>query len=38
MAAAVKATVTKVQSSHVAMLSKPNEVAATIMAAANSIK
>jgi hypothetical protein len=30
--------VTKVQSSHVAMLSKPNEVAATIMAAANSIK
>jgi pimeloyl-ACP methyl ester carboxylesterase len=38
MAAAAKATVSKVQSSHVAMLSKPTEVAAAIVAAANSIK
>ncbi len=38
MAVAANATVTKVQSSHVAMLSKPNEVAAAIEAAANSIK
>lgn len=37
MATAAKATVTRVQSSHVAMLSKPTEVAATIVAAANSI-
>jgi pimeloyl-ACP methyl ester carboxylesterase len=38
MAAAAKATVTTVQSSHVAMLSRPDEVAATIVAAANSIE
>jgi len=38
MAAAAKSTVTKVQSSHVAMLSKPNEVAAAILAAANSVE
>jgi pimeloyl-ACP methyl ester carboxylesterase len=37
VAAAANATVTKVQSSHVAMLSHPAEVAATILAAANSI-
>lgn len=37
MAAAANATVTKVQSSHVAMLSHPADVAATILAAVNSI-
>jgi pimeloyl-ACP methyl ester carboxylesterase len=38
MAAAAKATVTKVQGGHLAMLSRPTEVAAAIVAAANSIE
>lgn len=38
MANAAKSTVTRVASSHVAMLSKPTEVAAAILAAANSVR
>jgi len=38
MASAAKSTITHVSSSHVAMLSKPAEVAAVIVAAANSVK
>jgi pimeloyl-ACP methyl ester carboxylesterase len=38
MASAAKSSITRVSSSHVAMLSKPAEVAAVIVAAANSVK
>jgi hypothetical protein len=37
MAGAAKSTISRVTSSHVAMLSKPAEVAAAIIAAANSV-
>jgi hypothetical protein len=38
MAAGIKATVTEIDSSHVAMLSKPDEVAKVILDAAAAVK